>query len=285
MKDYKLLLTGLTLLLLIIFIGVFVWLWNGNRKNVDPLPIMPSENAQSVAETEDNTDIADADSVLYVQADETLQIPLDDVIVSFEARYPHTQILARYMPSKTLLTLNDSSLLADDTAPSTITIDLIIADDILTTARLSPLQAQLKIAQDKRNQIKINTSKVTTTKEDTFADSITLGNDTEESTSNDLAATEGENDNTEARNLVSFGYAIKDTQKVDGVILTDNPAAISFRNFLLSSTGQDILRKYDYYNIDGYNNTVNDLFKPTSNAQAAADGSAVEVADALTNGK
>ncbi|WP_250162537.1 hypothetical protein [Psychrobacter sp. WY6] len=66
--------------------------------------------------------------------------------------------------------------------------------------------------------------------------------------------------------------------------MTENTAAINFRNFLLSSTGQDILAKYDYYNIEGYKNSVNDLFNPTSRTQEASNANTVNVADALSNG-
>ena len=94
-----------------------------------------------------------------------------------------------------------------------------------------------------------------------------------------------ETDNAEARTLNSFSYALRDKQALEGVILTENTAATNFRNFLLSSTGQDILEKYDYYNIEGYKNSVNDLFNPTSRAQKAANTNTVNVADALSNGK
>ena len=93
-----------------------------------------------------------------------------------------------------------------------------------------------------------------------------------------------ENDNKEARTLTSFNYALKDKQELEGVILTDRTVAVSFRNFLLSSTGQGILEKYDYYNINGYENSVNDLFQPTSRAKKASGDNPVDVADALSNG-
>ncbi|WP_010200464.1 hypothetical protein [Psychrobacter sp. PAMC 21119] len=264
MKDYKLLLAGLLLLLLIILIAVFTWLWSSNRKNIDPLPIMASENEPMAGATEDDAKTT-TDSTLYLQVEDSLQTPLDHVITRFETRYPHVQVLASYVPSTALLTLPEGNTNGMSVINNT---DIIIADDGLSVEQLSPLQTQIDVEQGKHNQRKAKTD---STAQDN-SDSVKA---------NKIAVT----DNTEARRLNSFSYAIKDTQKVDGVILTNNPAAISFRNFLLSSTGQDILRKYDYYNIDGYNNTVNDLFKPTSNPQASANGSAVEVADALTNGK
>ncbi|MFP3366542.1 hypothetical protein R0J93_23140, partial [Pseudoalteromonas sp. SIMBA_148] len=55
------------------------------------------------------------------------------------------------------------------------------------------------------------------------------------------------------------------------------------RNFLLSSAGQTILEKYEYYNINGYENSVNDLFEPSSQASKASGNNPVNVADALGN--
>jgi ABC-type molybdate transport system substrate-binding protein len=225
---------------------------------------MASENEPMTETTEDDAKAA-SDSTLYVQVEDSLQTPLDHVIARFETRYPHVQVLASYVPSTALLTLPEGNTNGMSVINNT---DIIIADDGLSVEQLSPLQTQIDVEQGKHNQRKAKTDSAAQDNSDSMK-------------ANKVAVT----DNTEARRLNSFSYAIKDTQKVDGVILTNNPAAISFRNFLLSSTGQDILRKYDYYNIDGYNNTVNDLFKPTSNPQASANGSAVEVADALTNGK
>ncbi|WP_261863316.1 hypothetical protein [Psychrobacter sp. JCM 18900] len=51
------------------------------------------------------------------------------------------------------------------------------------------------------------------------------------------------NKDKEIHTLNPFNYALKDEQALEGVILTDDTTAISFRNFLLSSTGQDILKK------------------------------------------
>lgn len=85
MKDYKLLLIGLILLLFIIFIGVLSWMWLQNRKNIDPLPIMSRPDASADKSSEKEAMTA---KILYLQADERLQVPLDNVIVRFEARYP-----------------------------------------------------------------------------------------------------------------------------------------------------------------------------------------------------
>ncbi|WP_201554463.1 hypothetical protein [Psychrobacter sp. 72-O-c] len=258
MKDYKLLLIGLILLLLIVFIGVFTWLWQSNRKNIDPLPIMANEDANGQLSTNASEEPETIDSnILYIQAENKLQVPLDDVIISFEKRYPDMQVLARYVPTKRLLTLPDTS--TSDNKPSRflVNIDLIVADDSFTQTQLSPLQSLINEAQTKLNQSKVNANGIA--QDDTA--------------------------NNEARNLASFSYALKGEQAVDGVILTDNPIAISFRNFLLSSVGQDILKKYDYNNIDGYKNSMDDLFNPTSRAKSTVGESSVNVADALSNGK
>lgn len=263
MRDYKLLLAGLILLLLIIFIAIFTWLWTNNRKNIDPLPIMGNAKEPS-ATTQDEVNTL-TDSTLYIKADENLQVPLDNIIVSFESRYPHVQVLANYVPTSDLLTLSDTNSSHNQRAELVSDIDMIIANDSLSGDRLKPLQTELKSAQDKINQDNSNSRHT----EDEKADSAET----------DAVAI----DNAEARTLNSFGYALRDKQILEGVILTENTTAINFRNFLLSSTGQDILEKYDYYNIEGYKNSVDDLFNPPSGAKKASAKTPVDVTDALSN--
>jgi len=276
MKDYKLLLAGLILLLLIIFIAIFTWLWTSNRKNMDPLPIMASDNEPSTIAAEDEeSDISNA--TLYLQAEESLQVPLDDVIVSFESRYPDVQVLANYVPSSAILELSSGRSNDHESASINTGTGMIIANDSLSSERLKPLQAQLKVAQDQANQ-KARDTQTSSVDDSTVQNSTAADKD---STSDDNSATEM--DRKEARTLNSFNYALKDEQTLDGVILTDNTVAINFRNFLLSSAGQDILKKYDYYNIDGYKNSMDDLFSPTSRAKKASGDSSVDVADALSN--
>jgi ABC-type molybdate transport system substrate-binding protein len=270
MKDYKLLLVGLILLLLAIFIALFAWLWTSNRKNTDPLPIIANENESTTA-TNDEAANTISNSMLYVRAEENLQIPLDDVIISFESRYPHIQVLASYVPSNTLLTLPKNYIAANKGADSAFGTDIVIANDSLSAERLAPLQAKLTSAQHQDNQSQPSTN----------SDKAADANDSENSDNEKMTA---ESDNKEARTLNSFNYALRDKQALEGVILTDSTVAVSFRNFLLSSTGQGILEKYDYYNINGYKNSVNDLFKPTSRAKKASGDNPVDVADALSNG-
>lgn len=275
MKDYKLLLAGLILLLLAIFIALIAWLWTHNRKSIDPLPIMASENEPKAAKG-DETAKTVPDSILYVRAAKSLQVPLDDIIVSFESRYPHIQVLASYVPPNTLLTLLDNDINANNDSDAAFNTDVIIANDRLSAERLAPLQAKLTASQHQDNQSKANANTVITEDE-------TDSENTDSENANSEQAT-AENDNKEARTLTSFNYALKDKQELEGVILTDRTVAVSFRNFLLSSTGQGILEKYDYYNINGYKNSVNDLFQPTSRAKKASGDNPVDVADALSNG-
>ncbi|MDN5619748.1 MAG: hypothetical protein L0G63_04560 [Psychrobacter sp.] len=275
MKDYKLLLAGLILLLLAIFIALIAWLWTHNRKSIDPLPIMASEN-ESAAAKGDKTAKTVPDSILYVRAAKSLQVPLDDIIVSFESRYPHIQVLASYVPPNTLLTLSNKDIAVNNDSDAAFNTDIIIANDRLSTERLAPLQAKLTASQHQDNQSKVNANTVITEDE-------TDSENTDSENANSEQAT-AENDNKEARTLTSFNYALKDKQELEGVILTDRTVAVSFRNFLLSSTGQGILEKYDYYNINGYENSVNDLFQPTSRAKKASGDNPVDVADALSNG-
>lgn len=262
MKDYKLLLAGLILLLLTIFIAVFIWLWTSNRKNTDPLPIMASESeADPSTKGDESREIAD--SVLYIRAEEKLQIPLDDIIVSFESRYPHVQVLASYVPSNDLLTVPSSDSTKDKLSDYVFDTDMIITnDDSLSTERVSLLQSELQQAQDRNGQSQKSTEG--------------SGKNSDNST---------HDKDKKIRTLNPFNYALKDEQALEGVILTDDTTAINFRNFLLSSTGQDILKKYDYENISGYKNSVNDLFKPTSQAKNASGDHAVDVTDALSNGE
>ncbi|MGG1354105.1 hypothetical protein ABE212_04865 [Psychrobacter pacificensis] len=275
MKDYKLLLAGLILLLLAIFIALIAWLWTHNRKSIDPLPIMASENEPKAAKG-DETAKTVPDSILYVRAAKSLQVPLDDIIVSFESRYPHIQVLASYVAPNTLLTLLDNDINANNDSDAAFNTDIIIANDRLSAERLAQLQAKLTASQHQDNQSKANANTVITEDE-------TDSENTDSENANSEQAT-AENDNKEARTLTSFNYALKDKQELEGVILTDRTVAVSFRNFLLSSTGQGILEKYDYYNINGYENSVNDLFQPTSRAKKASGDNPVDVADALSNG-
>lgn len=265
MKDYKLLLAGLTLLLLAIFIALLTWLWINNRKEIDPLPIMTNESDAATPKNDQDV-TSTASSALSIRVADNLQVPIDDVIVSFESRYPHTQVLANYVSSNNLLNVSTNENSNDFS--SVFDTDIIIANDSLSKERLAPLQAELKASQSKKNQ---NQTKNNTVSID----------DSPDANNGEIDTAKG--DNKEARTLNSFSYALKGEQSLQGVVLTDETVAVSFRNFLLSSAGQAILEKYDYYNINGYENSVNDLFQPTSQAKTATGENPVDVADALGN--
>lgn len=68
--------------------------------------------------------------------------------------------------------------------------------------------------------------------------------------------------NETAQTLSPFGFALVSNQAIDGVIITDNPIATQFRNFLISSIGQEILARHGFNSIDNYKNQVDDLFNP-----------------------
>ncbi|MEN6670316.1 hypothetical protein AAJP47_08065 [Psychrobacter sp. B38] len=269
MKDYKLLLTGL-ILLLIFFIAIFTWLWLNNRKNIDPLPVMANENEPKVM-AEDDDESAPSNIPLHIQAEESLQSVLEEVIVRFESRYPHIKVMTNYVATPSLLTLSDA-VNGGGNSDFVVGTDMIIANDSLSTAQLAPLQAEIKSAQDNKKQNEASSNKSDADNEEPAVDDKTGMTQTY---------------NTETRTLNSYSYALNDdqTQTLEGVILTDNTAAINFRNFLLSSTGQDILKAYDYQNIEGYRNSVDDLFNPTSRSKKPSNDSSVDVSDALSNGK
>ena len=266
MKDYKLLLAGL-ILLLVLFIALFTWLWINDRKNLDPLPIMSDENEPKVMAEGDNENTV-SDLMLSIQANENLQTALDDVIVRFESRYPHIKVAVNYVASHMLLTLPSISSNGTDLS-ATLGVDMIVADDKLSVQQLAPLQAELKAAQDDINQNSVSNRKT---------------NDDSEASTIDEDTGLAETYPAETRTLTSYNYAQRGDQTLEGVILTDNSAAVNFRNFLLSSTGQDILEKHGYRNIEGYKNSVDDLFNPNSQSKNTSNENEVDVADALSNG-
>lgn len=266
MKDYKLLAVSLLTVLLIIAIGLFAWLWHNNRKTINPLPIAVSQNEQAAL---DNINTAPI-TILQVQADQKMQIVLNDLVDKFKQRYPNVQLLVHYVPTSSLFLLADTK--ADTNAPSQqhsdvmVDRDVIIADGKITQSQLSLLQDVLNKAQSKRNASNGNGMAQETNQPNNIVPSMI-------------------NDNNQARHLASFNYAIKNGQTIDGIILTENPIASNFRNFLLSSSGQDVLKQHGYDDIDGYKNSVNELFNPASSHKQARGESSVKLAEALSNGK
>lgn len=239
--------------MLMILVGVLGWLWFNNNKKLDPLPILSSDDerlAQDTAEADNDEVKEDRDAnTLYIQAQQPLQLPLDEVIVSFEARYPHIQVLTHYVPAASLLTLDNANA-----------TDMVIADDQLSDSLLSLLEDEMN------SNVKNNVVNPPATNPDSS------------SVNSEATAVV----DSEARALSPFNYAMKNSQALEGVIVSDKPIAISFRNYLVSTAAQNILRDYNFDNIDGYQNSVDDLFNPTSNGKTAIDKTRV-VSDALTN--
>ncbi|WP_435980594.1 hypothetical protein [Psychrobacter sp. DM4] len=262
MKDYKRVLLALALLLLLVIIALCSWLWLSNRKNMDPLPVMVSDSTIISATTNEQQGLGTSNdvttSILYIQAEDKLQAPLDDILARFEARHPSVKVAVRYVPAEQLLLLPTidvkQSKSSDLPQPLKATIDIIIANSNLDDARLSDLQTLIYDAQAKLNK-----------------NQVSIDNVKQEGTT--------QIDNNEARTLASFNYALKGSQTVDGVILTESPAAISLRNFMLSSVGQDILKTYNYDGIDGYQNTMDEIFND-STSEVIED---VDVTDILQN--
>lgn len=269
MRDFKRLIVGFLSLLVIIVIGVFSWSWVSNSRSANPLPIMASNDIQP--SVEDDSDTLST-ITLSVQAVDDLQTPLEDIITRFEYLYPKIKVTTRYVPSTFLLKLSDldtdtdaDSHASNDTnkAAHVVNIDLIISENKLK-------QDDLTLLQLNKNAPSKTSTKPQVDKTDTAKNGP----------NHKHSSADADN---EAWNPTPFSYALKGSQSADGVILTDNPAAITFRNFLLSSSGQDILKKYGYDDIDGYKNSVDELFNPSSNKTTADDS--VEVADALSGEK
>ena len=154
--------------------------------------------------------------------------------------------------------------------------------------------ADAKLSQTQLNELQASLNKVKAKADQTLIKGVTLGSvesviqETIQASSDNtinIPANINKSTDDDIRSLVSFSYALKNKQSVEGVILTNNPVAVTFRNFLLSSTGQDILKQYHYDNIDGYKSSVADLFNPGSTGKKAAEQPSLKIAEVLSNGK
>lgn len=287
-KDYKLLIVGALLLALIVLVLICAWLWSHNRKNINPLPVVADTSANEMP-TEDGEPIHNA--TVHIKADTTLERVIDDLIVRFESRYPNIQVTVDYTNKGALFTVEANDAKEKGNLVDT---DIIMTDAKLANAQIQRLQETINQAQDERNQYLQSQNPAPTTPEaseeteapadteisqaeKTQADSTDA--DTQEQTS-----TTTDKNNSEARKLSAFSYALKEKQSeqmLQGIVLTNNPAAVSFRNYVLSSAGQDILGRYNYGHIDGYQKSIDELFNPTV---AENKEPTVDVADALKDG-
>lgn len=288
MKNFKWLLAGFIVLIVLVLLGVFAWLLSSNQANSNPLPILHDDSMPISAEVNEDTD-TQAPTILYLQAAASMQLPLDEIIMRFESRYPKVQILTRYVKTTALLNLPNASDIKNQVSPLVNTTDLLIANEKLSQGQLSTLQSVLNQMQNNNAQRRVSLN--ADHAKDKLQETINISSSNNSSNAvtnvpniaNNVASNSIDNSN-EVRNLVSFSYALKDQQYLDGVILTNNLTAVTFRNFLLSSTGQDILKQYDYDNIDGYKSSVDDMFNPSSRDKATDEISS-KITEALSNGK
>lgn len=293
MKNFKWLLAGFIVLVILVLLGVFAWLLSSNQANSNPLPILHDDSMPISAEVNEDMD-TQAPTILYLQAAASMQLPLDEIIMRFESRYPKVQILTRYVTTTALLNLPNASDIKNSDAknqvsPLITTTDLLIANEKLSQGQLSTLQSILNQTQNNNAQkrVIINADHAKDKLQETI--NISSNNNSSNAVTNvpniaNNVTSNSINNSSEVRNLVSFSYALKDQQYLDGVILTNNLTAVTFRNFLLSSTGQDILKQYDYDNIDGYKSSVDDMFNPSSRDKATDEISS-KITEALSNGK
>lgn len=235
------------MLILIIIVSILGY---KNIRAGDPLPIFSSQDIILESVANDSSEPLDSDAnktnnIIHIQAAEPLQIPLDAVIIRFEARNPQTEVRARYV-----------TVAASFDLESTDNTDLLITDDRLNQERLALLQKMLNDQPMSAGLVDMQT----------------------DDSDNRIDAR-----NSKTRLLTSFSYAMKDSRIFDGVVLTDNPVAVNFRNFIVSSSGQDILRQYGFVNIEGYQNNVDDLFNPKSQSRTAVEQTEI-VTESLGNG-
>ena len=238
-KKFKSILIGIILFTVTALITILTWLWQHNAKNVNPLPIpsneleltkpLPEDNENTLIATDQSIDANEL--VIQVCASSQINEALETALVSFNQRYPRLQVNLTYSDSPQLI----NECPADEQ-------DVLLFTHTLSTATLKKLTDATNISSP---------AKQTT-------DNHAQSNET------DSAASISET----RSNVRPFNYALFDGQRLEGAILSDKPGAISFRNFLLSSIGQDIFVDHGYDNIEGYNNRVDNLFNTNTNPPA-----------------
>ena len=287
MKDYKILMIGILLLILIVLILLCAWLWSHNRKYINPVPVIADTSSNELS-AKDSEAIYNAS--VHIQADKALERILNDLIVRFESRYPSIQVTVDYMTKAALFSVQTNDA---DSKDYLVDTDIIMTNNSLAEAQIEHLQNIVNQAQKQRNQYTQRQNPDLTTPEaveetDASADTEVSQADKPQADSADTntqeQTTTTDKNNSEARKLSAFSYALRKKQSeqmLQGIVLTNNPAAVSFRNYVLSSAGQDILGRYDYGHIDGYQKNIDELFNPTV---AENKEPTVDVADALKDG-
>lgn len=266
MTKFKSILIGLILLAVTLLMAALAWLWQHNNKTINPLPIPTSkqELANPVAdETNDSVlgdmvnsgidsdnkvkdaDMNTAHSQVSVCADDVLRAPLNTAVVNFERRYANLNVKVVYLPRHQML----------EPKPLITGCDIDHQDIVLFSQSIPT--ALLESIKDATNQAENPASS---------PPAITA----------DAVATDQQKPSETLANVRLFNYALKDKQRLEGALLSDKTAAISLRNYLLSSLGQDIFGRYGFDNIDGYNNQVDDLFNPKGNPPADTPDELIE---------
>ncbi|MDN6275775.1 hypothetical protein [Psychrobacter sp.] len=235
MKGNKRLLAKLAILLIVV-IALLMWLLKSFHINLDPVPVL-----HPVPVTASKTDKQflvykhdHSDDTLYLLAEDSLQQPLDNVIERFEARNPEKKVIVDYIPSNTMPQLPTYRAEVSEQENTLSTTDMIIANGTLTTEQVMGFKTALDEHNDTAGDIADNNPTV----QHNTTDNINL--------------------QTPRRTPKVFSYSYRNGQALNGVVLTYNTLSVTFRNFLLSSPGQDILKEYDFYGIDEHQNSMDD---------------------------
>ena len=221
MKKIKAILIGLILLTTTLFMAALSWMWQRNSLNVNPLPI-PATSADLLAAANDR--FTSAETVGLVTSDTQAVNPTSSHIQLCADRSIQPALDALITSFEQHYT--DLNVVVTYTNSAPISKDCAVRhQDILLFAQ--PISAQ-------------TLDRIQSTANKPNNDSQSL-----------LAA---------KSYVRPFSYSLQQKQRLMGVQLTDKAGAISLRNYLLSSMGQDIFTKFGYDNIDGYRNQVADLF-------------------------
>ncbi len=219
MKVYPIFLAVLALMTLAM-VSTFGWLWYHNQQQLNPLPIVLSDQ-QLQLETPDQ---APLNAALIIQIDASLKPAMTEILSQFNHRYPKIKIITSYVSRDEVFNLDHQA----DGQP-----DIIITNQSLTQSQLNALQKQADNLADLQTQHSVAKKNLSL--------------------------------------LMPFSYAVKSQQSLEAIIITDNPVALQLRNFLLSSSGQDLLTQQGFEDIDGYKNQVDDLFNPKMNINSKSN--------------
>ena len=221
MKKIKSILVGLILLTTTLLMAALSWMWQRNSLNVNPLPI-PASNTDLLIAASDN--FTSTETVGLATPDTQAVNPVSAHIQLCADRSIQPALDALITSFKQRYTYLNVVATYTNSAP-TYDDCAVRHQDILLFAQ--PITAQTL---------------------DRLQNTASTSNDNSENL-------------FEAGSYVRpFNYSLQHKQRLMGVQLTDKAGAISLRNYLLSSMGQDIFVQFGYDNIDGYRNQVADLF-------------------------